>query len=220
MKFGLEVGFSQSRLDFSKLIFFDQIDPGVGPFDSAGVPFSTSEIQPDNLSNGYLDVNFGLLLYNPQFYVGLSLDHLNGPYNGFLATQGNDAFPLPIVFAINAGTQIVLEKDNKGQPRTFISPNILFASQSGFSQINVGAYMQIEQLFGGAWVRHTLHNVDAFIFTAGVDLEYIKVGYSFDLTGSQLGTTSGGSHEIGIILRLKNLEKKESKYNDCFSLFR
>jgi hypothetical protein len=80
--------------------------------------------------------------------------------------------------------------------------------------------MQVKQLFGGAWIRHTLGNVDAFIFSTGVDLDYIKIGYSFDLTGSRLSTNTGGSHEIGIIVRLKNLEKKESKYNDCFSLFR
>jgi len=220
LKFGLEVGFSQSRLDFAKLIFFDQIDPAVGPFDSAGVPFPSGEIQPENLSNGYLDVNFGMLFYNPQFYVGLTFDHINGPYSGFLASNSNESFAIPIVLAINAGTQIVLESDNKGKPSTFISPNILIAKQSGFSQINVGAYMQIKQLFGGAWIRHTLGNLDAFIFTAGIDLSYIKIGYSFDLTGSRLGPNTGGSHEIGIILRLKNLEKKESKYNDCFSLFR
>lgn len=220
LKFGLEVGYSQSRLDFSKLIFFDQIDPGVGPFDSAGVPFPSGEIPPDNLSNAYMDVNFGMLLYNPLFYVGITFDHINGPYNGFLASNSNQNVAIPIVVAINAGTQIVLESDNKGKPSTFISPNVLFAQQSGFSQLNIGAYMQIKQLFGGAWIRHTLGNLDAFIFTTGVDLDYIKIGYSFDLTGSSLSPNTGGSHEIGIILRLKNLEKKESKYNDCFSLFR
>jgi len=40
------------------------------------------------------------------------------------------------------------------------------------------------------------------------------------LTSSQLGLQSGGSHEIAITVALKSLEKKESKYNDCFSLFR
>ncbi len=220
LKFGLEVGYSQTRLDFSKLIFFDQIDPGVGPFNSSGVPFPTGEIQPDNLNNGYIDVNFGMLLYNPDFYVGLSIDHLNGPYNGFFALNNNDALPLPIVLSVNAGTQIVLESDNKGNPSTFISPNVLISRQTDFTQVNVGAFMQVKQIFGGAWLRHAIGNVDAVIFNFGVDINYIKIGYSFDLTGSELGPNTGGSHEIGIVLRLKNLEKKESKYNDCFSLFR
>jgi len=220
IKFGMEVGYIQSRIDWNKLIFFDQIDPGVGPFNSSGVPFPSGEVQPPSLSNGYLDINFGMLLYNPLFYVGITIDHLNSPYTGFLGNSPSSNGGLPRVLILNGGMQIVLEKDNKGRPSTFISPNILFAHQSGFNQVNVGAYMQIRQLFGGLWMRHTLNNLDAVIFSAGVDLDYIKIGYSFDLTGSQLGTNTGGSHEIGIVFRLKNLEKKESKYNDCFSLFR
>ena len=220
IKFGLEVGFSQSRLDWDKLIFFDQINPASGPFDGAGIPNPSSEVRPADLSNGYLDVNFGMLLYNPLFYVGFSLDHVNAPYNGFIPANEIQGRQLPVVFKLNGGMQIILEKDNKGKPLAFISPNILFAHQSGFNQINVGAYMQIKQLFGGVWLRHTLSNVDAAIFSVGVDLDTLRLGYSFDLTTSNIGIDSGGSHEIGITFRLKNLEKKESKYNDCFSLFR
>jgi len=79
IKFGLEVGFIQSRIDWSRLIFFDQIDPAIGPFDSAGLPFPSNEVEPENLKNGFLDINFGMLLYNPLFYAGISLDHVNGP---------------------------------------------------------------------------------------------------------------------------------------------
>jgi len=221
IKFGLEVGYHQNRLDWDKLIFSDQIDPFLGPFNSMGVPFPSSEVQPQSLRNGFLDVNLGMLLYNPKFYVGLSLDHVNSPYAGFTeSSRSNTAESLPVMYTLNAGFQIVLEKDNKGNPSTFISPNALFAHQSGFTQINAGAYMQIRQLFGGVWFRHTLSNVDAVIFSMGVDLNNIKIGYSFDLTVSSLGLETGGSHEIGISVGLKHLEKKESKYNDCFSIFR
>ncbi len=220
VRFGLEVGYSQSRIDWDKLIFFDQINPASGPFDSAGIPNPSSETRPDNLKNGYLDVNFGMLLYNPSFFIGFSMDHINAPYNGFAQANNPQSLNLPVTFKINGGMQIVLQDDNKGEPMTFISPNILFAHQSGFNQVNIGAYMQAKQLFGGVWMRHTLSNVDAFIFSVGVDLNTLRIGYSFDLTSSDLGISTGGSHEIGISMRLKNLEKKESKYNDCFSLFR
>ena len=220
VKFGLELGYHQTRLNWDKLIFFDQIDPFEGPFNSSGVPFPSNEIRPASLQNGFLDINLGMLLYNPKFYLGFSLDHVNGPYSGF--TQQNQGFSesLPVLYSLTGGFQIVLDTDNKGNPSTFISPNAIYAIQSGFSQINFGAYMQIKQLFGGIWLRHTINNVDAFIFSFGVDLNQIKIGYSFDLTTSALGVQTGGSHEIGISVGLKNLEKKESKYNDCFSLFR
>lgn len=222
IKFGLEAAYFQNAIDWQKLIFYDQIDPTTGPYDSVGIPFPSSEVQPDNLKNGYLDISMGMLLYNPEFYVGFSMDHVNGPYPGFTQSAGDaDTESLDVLFSLHGGMQIVLNEDNKGKPSTFISPNVIFAHQSGFSQINVGAYMQIRQLFGGVWMRHTLKNVDSFIFSFGVNLDYIKIGYSFDLTSSELGLqTGGGSHEVGISFGLKHLEKKESKYNDCFSLFR
>lgn len=222
LKFGLEAAYVQTSLDWDKLIFFDQIDPLRGPFDGMGVPFPSAEVRPDNLTNSYLDVSMGMLLYNPMFYAGFSMDHVNGPYPGFTKSASDaDSESLNVLFSLHGGMQIVLEEDNKGKASTFISPNIIFAHQSGFNQINVGAYMQVRQLFGGAWMRHTLKNVDSFIFSFGVNLDYIKIGYSFDLTSSELGLrTGGGSHEVGLSIGLSHLEKKESKYNDCFSLFR
>lgn len=221
IRFGLNASYIQHRLDWDKLIFGDQINIELGPFDSSGVPFPSTEQRPASLSNGYLDVAFGMLVYNPKYYLGFSLDHINGAYNGFL--QDNDdgtVNSIPLLFSFTAGTQIILFEDNKGNPSSFISPNVIFASQSGFTQVNAGAYMQIDNLFGGIWLRHTIDNVDAFIFSFGVNFNNTKIGYSFDLTSSNLGIQTGGSHEIAISIGLRHLEKKESKYNDCFSLFR
>jgi len=221
LRFGLQSSFVQNRLDWDKLIFFDQIDIEKGPFDSAGLPFPSDEVRPNSLNSGYLDVSFGMLLFNPSYYVGFSLDHINGAYNGFLQELDNGRQQgLPLLFSLNAGMQIIISEDNKGNPSTFISPNVIFAIQSGFTQVNAGAYIQIDRLFGGAWIRHTLDNIDAFIFSFGVNFNDTKIGYSFDLTSSNLGTQTGGSHEIAITIGLKKLEKKESKYNDCFGLFR
>lgn len=221
ISFGLQASAIQNRLDWDKLIFFDQIDIERGPFDSAGVPFPSNEQQPANLNNSYFDLSFGMLLYNPDYYIGISLDHINGPYGGFLQEIDNGRQQgVPLLFSLNAGMQIIIFEDNKGNPTTFISPNVIFAHQSGFSQVNAGAYIQIDSLFGGAWVRHTIDNIDAFIFSFGVNFNNTRLAYSFDLTSSRLGLQTGGSHEIAISIGLEQLAKKESKLNDCFSLFR
>lgn len=221
LRFGVQASYVQHRLDWDKLIFFDQIDIERGPFDSAGVPFPSDEIRPADLANSYMDISIGMLLYNPEYYVGISLDHINGAYPGFLQQEDNGRQQaLPLLFSVVAGTQIIISEDNKRNPTTFISPNVIFAVQSGFTQVNAGAYLQIDRLFGGAWIRHTVDNIDAFIFSFGVNFNSTKIGYSFDLTASNLGIQTGGSHEIAISIGLDKLEKKESKYNDCFSLFR
>lgn len=221
IRFGLKAGYIQNSLDWDKLIFFDQIDIERGPFDSAGTPFPSTEQQPANLSNGALDISFGMMVYNPAYYIGFGLDHINGAYTGFLQEIDDGTRQgLPLLFSLVAGSQIIISEDNKGNPSSFISPNVIFAHQSGFTQVNAGAYLQVNELFGGAWLRHTLENIDAFIFSFGVNFKNTKIAYSFDLTSSNLGIQTGGSHEIAISIGLRHLEKKESKYNDCFSLFR
>jgi len=131
--------------------------------------------------------------------------HLNGPSDGFVSQASDPSSgTLPILLSIQAGYQIVMDKDNKGNPTTFISPNLLYATQSGFHQVTAGAYLQKDVVFGGLWLRHTFQNLDSWIVSAGVYFDNFKVAYSFDITSSSLGLrNSGGSHEIGISMGLK-----------------
>ena len=222
LKFGVGVAYVRNSLDFDRLIFFDQLDPQFGPFDRFGNANPTSEIRPDNLTNGYADIDLGLLLFTPKYYVGVSLFHVNSPSDGFLSDATDpSSFTLPVLFGLHAGYQIVIDRDNKGNPSTFISPNLLYANQGGFQQINVGAYVQRNDVFGGVSFRHAFENIDAIIVSAGVHFNNFKISYSYDITVSSLSLgNTGGTHELGIVLGLKQFEKKESKLNDCFSLFR
>ena len=222
IKFGVGTAFTQNTLDWDKLIFFDQLDPVTGPLDGNGNPNISSEVRPNDPSNRFMDIDLGMLLYNPRYYIGFSMFHINGPYDGFTAetTEGLRS-SRPVLISFHGGYQIPLQSDNKGTATTFISPNILYTMQSGFHQVNVGAYLQKDKIFGGLWVRHTIENLDAVIFSMGVVAGNLKIGYSYDLTSSALGWRSTkGSHEIGISLGLAHLQKKVSKLNDCFSLFR
>ena len=56
----------------------------------------------------------------------------------------------------------------------------------------------------GAWYREG----DSFIITLGMDTKVIRIGYSYDLTTSQLGAYSGGSHELSIALKVYCAPKK------------
>lgn len=222
IKFGVGTAFVQNALDWEKLVFFDQLDPQFGAVDRFGNANLSSEIQPPSLSNSYFDLDMGLLLYSKKYYAGFSFFHANGPYDGFTAqvSEGVEV-SIPVLLTLHGGYQVTLQQDSKGHPTSFISPNILVATQSGFTQINAGAYIQKNAIFGGLWMRHTIENLDAIIFSAGVQVGQMKIGYSFDMTTAQLGLqNSGGSHEISISIGLKHLEKKESPYNDCFAIFR
>jgi len=150
LKLGMEVGVVQSRLDPTKLIFFDQLDPQFGAVSPGGTPYPTQENLADVGTRFYPDIGAGIMIYSEKFYGGVGLKHLNNPDSGFL------------------------EKNNG----------------------------------------------DAVIGSLGVRSGIFKISYSYDLTVSGLGVNSGGSHELGLIFNFDSLLPKESKYNDCLSLFR
>ena len=70
----------------------------------------------------------------------------------------------------------------------------------------------------GGWFRQAIsfENADAFIFMVGIQKDFFKVGYSYDITVSPLSNVSGGAHEITLGLQFNCPEKRKSiKAIDC-----
>lgn len=226
-KFGTEIGATQVNLDWDRIYFGDQIDRITGPGGQNGTPIIVSdEIRPDELSKTFLDIGAGFLFYNPHFYAGISAKHLNTPDEGFIRFNENLESGLPIRWSIHGGSQITLREGNRLQWPIFISPNATYIWQGDFGQIDAGAYVGFGMFFAGAWYRHALTNADAAIVSFGVQKDIFKIGYSLDLTVSELANQgTGGSHELSFIINFENGDqfknnRKKSKYNDCFKLFR
>ncbi len=219
LKIGLEAAAIQTRLDWATFSFPDQVDPEFGVVSPGGIPFPTSEIQPDNLSNSFLDVSTGLLLYSPLFYAGMTFNHITNPDNSFL-DGGNDIVGLPFRLSMHGGMQLNFDRGNKKDEGAFITPNVLYVRQADFSQLNVGAYGSVRSFFVGGWYRHAFTNPDAIIATVGVRAGIFKIGYSYDFTVSDLGINTGGSHELGILINFESITPPPSQLNDCLKLFR
>ncbi|MEM9548551.1 MAG: type IX secretion system membrane protein PorP/SprF [Bacteroidota bacterium] len=220
VKGAIDVAYGQTRLDQSKLVFLDNLDPQFGLMTPGGMTFPTQEVLSPSPSRSYLDVSTGVLLYTPTFYAGVSFKHLNSPNIDFIDDPTGDQGRLPLRWSVNGGAQFSLDRRNNGEYGTFISPNVLFVRQQDFWQVNVGAYVNVLQVFGGLWYRHTGSNGDAVIASVGVKSGVFKISYSFDYTVSGLTIGSGGSHEVGVGINFDKLLPKESKYNDCLMLFR
>ena len=217
LKIGIEAALGQNRLDWNKLQFGDQIPSG--GINVGGMTIPTTELVPESFNKGYLDVSTGFLIYNKSWYAGLTLKHMNTPDNGFILSNSQNKLGLPVLWNAHLGYQYVFGIGNKQSKPSFVSPSLLVANQADFWQVNVGAYVQLKSLILGTYFRHTVNNSDALIFAFGVNLDPLKITYSYDLTVSGLGTSSGGSHELGILYTLPN-SRQESKINDCFMLFR
>ncbi|MBT8220125.1 MAG: PorP/SprF family type IX secretion system membrane protein [Bacteroidia bacterium] len=224
-KWGFEASVVQSKLDWNKLIFTDQIDSFFGAFDNLGNPNPTLETPPDKLRNTYLDVSTGLIVYSTKWYGGFSLKHITTPDNRYWTSFSNLNDGLPVRTTFHAGSQFELFVGNKSIRTAFISPNLVYTKQGDFSQVNVGAFARVGRIFAGAWYRHSNSNSDAPIFLVGVEEGIMKIGYSYDYTISQLGGNTGGSHEISVVFNFDNSAVNRRKrnrpdYNDCFQLFR
>lgn len=225
LKLGLEAGMRQYNVDWDKLIFLDQLNPITGTVDEAGNPNMSNEIRPDALNHSVFDVGAGLLAYGEKFYGGLAIHHLTTPDESFIELNTGLVEGLPLRLTLHGGAQFIVKEGNKRQPASFISPNVLLLKQGDQGQINVGAYYSMGLVFAGGWYRHAFGNPDAAIAMVGVQYDVLKIGYSYDFTVSGLTASTGGAHEISLVINLDNsetLRKKRynSRYQDCFKIFR
>lgn len=220
LKAGFEAGVGQVTVDWDKLIFLDQIDLVRGAFDPSGNPFPTQEERPQNLSTHYLDIGAGFVAYSKDWYGGFSLKHVNAPNESIIATRATFGL-VPLRFTVHGGAEISLSNSYNNRKRgTFLSPNFLYVRQGEFQQLNVGAYANFESVFGGIWYRHTFTNADAAIFLLGTRYKMFKIGYSYDLTVSELTYDTGGAHEVSVAIHFEQVKKiKGRNYLNCLKMF-
>ncbi len=216
---GLEANYHQIRLDWDRLIFPGDIDPFDGVIDG-----QNSEPRPDQLTNSHISLGTGVLAYARYGYIGVSLKHLNSPDESFLDVN-SIASIVPIRLGVQAGGQIPITDHPQKRDVQYISPNIVFLKQGEFTQVNMGAFLRINSIYGGAWYRHAGTNSDAIIAMAGVQFGVFRFAYSYDITVSGLAGVSGGAHEISLIINFDESEevkrrRKSRMYLECPGILR
>ena len=190
LMFGGQAAYYQKYLDWSQLTFGDMIDP------RRGFIYQTGDVPRGDGRRGFFDVSAGLVGFSKNFYFGAAFHHLNRPDESMILGQSR----LPVKFTGHVGANIKLGQRGRYSSTTFLSPNIIYQNQNGFQQLNIGAYLKYESFTIGAWYR----NKDAFILTVGINTDKYRIGYSYDLTVSELGNgVSGGSHEVSLGINLK-----------------
>jgi type IX secretion system PorP/SprF family membrane protein len=218
MRLGISAGLINSRIDWAQLIFPDQLDPEFGAVSPGGLPFPSDEAAPEGGNAvSVLDASTGLVIFNETFYGGLTLKHLNAPRFSFLQVNDQLSGGLPLSISLHGGAEIDLLKTKNGRD-VFVSPNFQYIRQGALSQLNIGTIFRYYKIGTGAWYRHSSANPDALIFLLEGRQNNFRVAYSYDFTLSKL-SNSGGAHEISFLIVFPK-EQKESRYNDCFNLFR
>jgi type IX secretion system PorP/SprF family membrane protein len=208
---GVKFGYAFRSLDYSKLVFNDQLES------ESPVTRDTEAFADQNIN--YPDISAGVLLYSPQYWFGMSLNHLNEP-NQTLLSGNNTISELPMKFSMHGGYVFSI-KDKIVNRATAQNVTVAFQykSQGKFDQLDLGFYYNNSPLVFGLWyrglplIKHyepTYANNDAIVALVGYSIpDYnISIGYSYDITISRLISNSGGSHEISLIYEVASRRKK------------
>ncbi len=192
---GVSVGYTDKSVDFSRLLFNDQISRG------GGVTFETDP----GIKVQYLDISFGSMIFSENFWVGVSGHHLNQPDQSLLDGESL----LPVKLGVQGGYKAKVNQYRAGREQS-VSAAFSYAAQGNYDKLSLGAYFVKEPLVTGVWYsgipvfksyEKGYTNNDAFTILMGYQINEpnLRIGYSYDLTISKLVTNSGGAHEVSLV---------------------
>lgn len=205
IKTALQASYVNRYVDWNELTFPDQFDEfGLKDFSS-----SQESLPNTPTSIHYADFSAGMVGYSENFYAGFAVHHLTRPNEGF-----REVYKLPMKYTVHAGAIIDLVPKQhrfRSSNSPTLSPNIIYQQQGTSQQLNYGLYATYHPVVFGVWYRQTISFKDAesLTFLIGIQLNSLHVGYSYDLTLSQLKAVSGGSHELSVRYNLRCREPKQ-----------
>jgi len=136
-------------------------------------------------SSTVFDASFGLVLRSEQLYVGLSATHLSG------GKLENLNIELTQHFYFEAGYDFILSDAIK------LIPNVLVKTDFVSTQFDANLMAMWNNV---VWLGASYRFEDAIAPMAGLQFPVgkgeIRLGYSYDVTISELKNYSSGSHEI------------------------
>lgn len=210
LRFGFLPGIGMRSIDYTKLVFGDQIARGGG---------GVASIEDPTQNKVFIDIGAGALFFSEKYWLGTSFSHLTGANTTLV---DNEAI-LPLKYSLHGGVKIILN-ENKGNilENRSISPAFHYRGQKEFDQFDLGFYFTQHVFNIGLWYRGLpgikeykpgYPNNDAFSVTIGVQADRVNVGYSYDVTISYLKhDASKGAHEITLSYQLCKLKKRRKKH--------
>ncbi len=191
---GIQFASGSRALDFSKLIFADEQIGG-------GASGSWERLANENTD--FIDFAASIFFYSQFFWAGITTDHLTQPNHSFLGEE----IKLNRKFTLFGGTNIWTQKKQRlGLERAF-SMSFRYQNQLNFKQLDAGFYWYNAPIELGIWYRGipVFSNVDqrinhdAIILMLRYKYGAFRIGYSYDITISNLGLQSAGAHELSLI---------------------
>lgn len=199
IRMGTQFTYARRTGNLENLIFGDQIDVFNRTINANSIDL-LQQMDPF----GYLDIGFGLLYANPDFWFGISGHHLNNP-KMMHVTIADFEF-LPKKYGAQAGWQknIGTNRYWGDDSERFITVMANYKVQGVFSQFDLNAQTKYDSFifglgFRGMMAKNGLKNYDSVIGLFGFSLNNgVVMGYSYDWMLSQVGANTKGSHEFSL----------------------
>lgn len=187
---GAAVGVISSHVNY-KWVAYDYNANGLS---GIGTGIGDPGIPEGSQSATTFDASFGAYLYNPKYYAGISAVHLN---EGDLSDMN---IQVARHLYVMAGYNFDLT------PNLVLTPHVLAKTDLASTQLDVNATVMYANTF---WLGVSYRLEDAIAPMAGYNYEFpggnsaLRIGYSYDITTSELNKYSSGSHELMVSYCLK-----------------
>ncbi|WP_153797309.1 PorP/SprF family type IX secretion system membrane protein [Foetidibacter luteolus] len=194
---GFNIGYSNKRVDFSKLTFDNQWN---GEFFDITIPnnepFAYSSVSYFDLQAG---MNYAYFPNDNTYYnVGLSVSHINRPRESFFSSNSLTDQRLAMRF------NLFLNGAFKLNDQWIVNPNAYISKMGNAWETVIGLNANYNlsgdgntQLIGGIYYRAN----DAFIPMVGYQLADFKLTVNYDVTSSLLKSynQSRGAYELSLV---------------------
>ncbi len=203
---GIQFKYAQDFIDPTKAFLSTQQNPNDGS--KEGNDGIESLISRDK--NNKFDAAASVMIYSNSYWGGVTVDHLvksNISYVDLVSDMG-------LKITAFGGYKWVYKEGRRRMPDQSISFAFNYRKQLDFTQLDFGTYWLYNPIELGLWYRglpgnnqEELRNTDAIIAILGVHVGNTRIGYSFDLTMSDLAGNTGGSHEFSIMYTIPSSHK-------------
>lgn len=207
----LQAGITTRSVDYSKLVFYDQIDERTGVIPGApteaSLPINNNKIVPD--------FSTGVAIVGKRYMFGASVFHLTEPDEALINTSS----PLPRRYNAHGSFNIPLTpKKNVGDPT--LIPAFMVNSQNDALTIMGGLQYKIYYFNVGAWYRSAQAYdggnaiVCSFLFDGNnlVEDSRIAFGFAYDYSLVKFGErNNGGTIELSLVYQTQKCTPKRKK---------
>jgi type IX secretion system PorP/SprF family membrane protein len=202
---GFKMLYTQTGLQFNQLTFGDQL--------ISGHPSSSENAGAYSDHTKDLDASASALFYSSQLWMGVTADHLLRPNESLSGKQSL----VPMRFSLFGGMKIPINNRYNRKSNENLFPALHFMKQGKNTQMSLGLYWHYNPFMMGLWYRgiplvKNIPSNDAFALLVGYQIDQFTVGYSYDVTVSNLAGLTQGAHEISLTFNFGQYKSPREKW--------